>query len=74
LINVHFERDVKSFIDSVLSENGNSSWMGNMVEDIKVELQAFHQWPISFVKREGNNVAHLLAKHVVAHVETISWH
>jgi hypothetical protein len=45
-----------------------------MVEDIKVELQAFHQWPISFVKREGNNVAHLLAKHVVAHVETISWH
>jgi hypothetical protein len=28
--------------------------MGNMVEDIKVELQAFHQWPISFVKREGN--------------------
>lgn len=45
----------------------------HVVEDIKLEIQAFQQWQITFVRKEGNQVAHLLAKYVVKHVKNISW-
>jgi hypothetical protein len=63
LSKIHFEGDAKSIVDSVNSELVDSSWMGHVIEDIKVEIQVFYQWQFSFVGREGNKVAHLRAKY-----------
>jgi hypothetical protein len=38
---VHLEGDAKGVIDAVNSENAYRSWMGHMIEHIKVELQSF---------------------------------
>ena len=73
LSQVHFEGDAKLVVNSVNSSQVDNSWMGHVVEDIKVEVQAFHQWQISFVRREGNQVANLLAKYAVKHFENNLW-
>ncbi|XP_059456501.1 uncharacterized protein LOC132186539 [Corylus avellana] len=67
LTQVHFEGDAKSVIDSVNSEAKDCSWMGHIIEDIKLELRVFQQWKLTFTRREGNQVAHLLAKYAVEH-------
>jgi hypothetical protein len=64
---VHIEGNAKSMIDSVNSVETDSSWIGHIVEDIKLELRAFQQWQLTFTRREGNQVAHLLAKYAVEH-------
>jgi hypothetical protein len=47
--------------------------MGHVIEDIKVGLRNFQQWKVSFTKREGNQVAHLLAKFAVKNGVDIVW-
>ena len=42
LSKVHFEGDAKSIVDFVNSELVDSSWMGHVIEDIKVEIQVFY--------------------------------
>jgi ribonuclease HI len=59
---VHFEGDVKVVIDAVLSEEEDWSRRGNMKEDIKEELCTVSHWSMSFVRREGNKVAHVLSQ------------
>jgi hypothetical protein len=39
--------------------------MGHVIADIKVGLRIFQQWQMSFVKREENQAARLLAKFAV---------
>lgn len=73
LSQVHFEGDAKSVVDSVNSAHVDSSWMGHVVDDIRLEVQAFPQWQLFFVRREGNQVAHLLAKYAVRHFENNLW-
>ena len=47
--------------------------MGHIVEDIKLETQAFQQWQLTFTRREENRVAHLLAKYAVKHDHNFYW-
>jgi hypothetical protein len=62
LTKVQFEGDAKGVIDSVnLGETDNSS-MGHIIEDNKLELKGFQQWQLNFIRRNGNRVAHLLAR------------
>jgi hypothetical protein len=49
---VHLECDAKGVIDAVNSKDADKSWMGHMIENIKVELQSFVHWQLPFVKRE----------------------
>jgi uncharacterized membrane protein len=39
--------------------------MGNVIEDIKEELRTVPYWKVSFVRRDGNKVAHILAKYAL---------
>ena len=65
LSQVHFEGDAKSVIDAMNLEEVDCGWMGHIITDIKLELWTFQQWQLTFTRREGNQVAHLLAKHAV---------
>ncbi|XP_059446805.1 uncharacterized protein LOC132178381 [Corylus avellana] len=70
---VHFEGDAKAVIDAVNSKEKDSCWMGHIIEDIKLELQVFQRWQLTFIRREGNNVAHLLAKYAMEHTHGFCW-
>jgi hypothetical protein len=37
---IHLEGDAKGVIEVVNSKDDDRSWMGHLIEDIKVELQA----------------------------------
>jgi hypothetical protein len=66
---VHLERDAKIVVDdAVNSVDVDRRWMGHVVDDSKVKIEALIHWQIMFVKREGNQVAHILAKYAVKHV------
>ncbi|XP_059451219.1 uncharacterized protein LOC132182025 [Corylus avellana] len=70
---VHFEGDAKAVIESVNSGEKDSSWMGHIIEDIKLELRVFQRWQFTFTRREGNHVAHVLAKYAVARAHESCW-
>jgi hypothetical protein len=44
-----------------------------MVEDIRSGLQALQLWRISYVRREGNCVAHFLSKFAVINFVDKQW-
>lgn len=45
--------------------------MGQIIEDIKSLLWGRKEWKQQFVPREGNTVAHLLAKYAVERLNVI---
>lgn len=53
LTHVHLEGDENVIIDAVNCEVTNRSRMGHIVEDIKVEVQAFSQWQMSLCEGQG---------------------
>jgi ribonuclease HI len=62
-LNVHFEGDAKVIVNAMNCGGNNQSWVCHVVEDFQVEAGFLSNWKMTFVKCEGNNVAHLLAKH-----------
>jgi ribonuclease HI len=64
-LGVHLEGDAKFVVNAINSVDVDKSWLGHVIEDIKVELKSLAHWKMTFVKREGNQVAHNLAKYVV---------
>ena len=57
-----FKGDAKVVINAILSEEIDGSCLSVIVSDIQSELQTLHHWRLSFVGREGNEVAHCLSK------------
>jgi hypothetical protein len=45
-----------------------------LVKDVHIELQALPSWKFSFVKKEGNIVAHTLAKRAITDALDQTWH
>jgi hypothetical protein len=70
---VHLEGDAKEVVDMVNLGKADESWLGHLIEDIKKELNSLACWRMSFVQREGNHVAHLLAKYVGLNNLTKTW-
>jgi ribonuclease HI len=66
-LRVHLEGDAKGVIDAINYVDVDKCWMGHVIEDIKVELKTLAHWKLTLtlVKREGNQVAHNLAKYAV---------
>jgi hypothetical protein len=44
-----------------------------LVEDIKTELSAIPQWRMTFIRRDGNKAAHVLAKMASRNNVTHQW-
>jgi ribonuclease HI len=59
---VHLVGDAKVIIDAVMEEVPNWSRVGHLVDDIRAALQLFLSWKMTYVRREGNQPAHLLAR------------
>jgi ribonuclease HI len=59
---VHFEGDSQIVVEGINSLNIDWSSKGLMLGDIMEALQGIHCWQISFIHREGNKAAHMLAK------------
>ena len=51
----------------------NSSLLGHIFEDIKLNLRGMQVLSLSWVKRSGNMVAHTLAKHARNLVDDLYW-
>ncbi|XP_059461774.1 uncharacterized protein LOC132190739 [Corylus avellana] len=73
LQNIHFEGDAKAVVDAVNSAEEDRSKVGHIIEDIKSEVQSFVRWKMTFIRREGNNVAHVLAKYASHHALNNTW-
>ncbi|XP_042958143.1 uncharacterized protein LOC122293710 [Carya illinoinensis] len=59
---VILEGDAQVVISAVNSVDEDLSSGGHIVEDVKAVLRERRSWKIQFTRREGNEVAHLLAK------------
>lgn len=59
---VNFESDAQVLINAIKGEEVCWAWYGNLIEDVRQILKNISLWSIDFVHREGNQVAHLLAK------------
>ncbi|XP_035545959.1 uncharacterized protein LOC108997798 [Juglans regia] len=59
---VIFEGDAKGVTEAVSKEEKNDSCWGHLVEGLQQKLGMFDRWETGFVHREGNEVAHQLAK------------
>lgn len=62
LEDVIFEGDAKELIEAVKSDEEDVSWRGHITEDIKTLRHARRRWSSGFSHREGNEVAHQMAK------------
>lgn len=59
---VHLEGDALTLIKATQQEERCCTWYDDIIEDIKQTLCYRPTWAISFIHRDGNGVAHLLAK------------
>ncbi|XP_035543583.1 uncharacterized protein LOC118347671 [Juglans regia] len=59
---VWLEGDAKEVIDAVNREEDDDSRFGHVIEDLKQSLRQSNAWRAVFTHREGNEVAHHLAK------------
>jgi ribonuclease HI len=59
---ITFEGDAKGIVDAVFSDEVDRGWMGHMIADLKQDFGGFQNSLISYVKRDNNRAAHLLAR------------
>jgi ribonuclease HI len=59
---VQFEGDAKVAIDDINDRASTSSRLGHLVEDVRFEADSLAAWQFKFVRRSGNQVAHILSK------------
>jgi hypothetical protein len=57
------EGDASVVIEALRREGEDLSRFGNVILETKELLKGFHFWEANLVRREGNNAAHLLARH-----------
>lgn len=64
LTNIHLEGDAKNLVEAVRCSEEDRSRDGPVLEDLKKEVWELYNWKMSFTRREGNKVAHTIARHV----------
>ena len=70
---IHFERDAKSVVDAINDVGVDRSNLRLVIEDIRRELNSLAMWKMTFVRREGNHMAHQLVKYVMLSGNSNSW-
>jgi ribonuclease HI/ribosomal protein L37AE/L43A len=61
-----FEGDAKIVVDAVNSMEADWSRIGHLVDDVRLELGKFYQWKMTYIPREHNRAAHVLARKAVS--------
>ncbi|KAF5482155.1 hypothetical protein F2P56_002746 [Juglans regia] len=70
---VILEGDAEVVVKAVHSEEENLSSIGHVIEDVKIVLKERRAWRVQHVQREGNKVAHLLAKNSFKFDQEMIW-
>ncbi|KAF5463191.1 hypothetical protein F2P56_019127 [Juglans regia] len=59
---VEYESDAKNVVDAINSNSSDMSWPGQIIEDIRLIMASHQTWKLSFIRREGNQAAYVMAK------------
>ncbi|XP_035538485.1 uncharacterized protein LOC118343802 [Juglans regia] len=70
---VWLEGDAKDVIDAVNRDEEDESRYGHVVEDLKQSLKQSKSWKVVFTHRDGNEVAHHLAKMAIHCISDQYW-
>jgi ribonuclease HI len=73
LMQVDFEGDSKSVVDAMNNGGEERSYLGIVAEDLTTKILQIQQWKMSFIKRDGNKIAHVLAKYAIQHGVEFMW-
>ncbi|XP_062005491.1 uncharacterized protein LOC133722603 [Rosa rugosa] len=63
--NIDIEGDALSVIDTLHESSEDLSYEGHLIEEIEFLIKSFPSYSSHFVRREGNEIAHRLAKEVL---------
>jgi hypothetical protein len=73
LRSVILEGDALEVVQELKRVNEDAGHLGNLIGEIHVLLRRFDCWSFIHVKREGNKVAHTLAKYAISHPQNCVW-
>jgi hypothetical protein len=73
LRSVILEGDALEVVQELKRVNEDAGHLGNLIGEIRVLLRRFDCWSFIHVKREGNKVAHTLAKYAISHPQNRVW-
>ena len=65
--------DNETVMRAVSSSSRTHSWLGNIYEDVKWLLRGMQVVSVNSIKREGNEVANVLARHAKNVVDEVFW-
>ncbi|XP_042950227.1 uncharacterized protein LOC122282332 [Carya illinoinensis] len=72
-INVEFECDALTIVNAVNNIDENWAWYGQLIEDLRSMFSGVSIWKLQHIYREGNKVAHSLAKKAIGLDEELVW-
>jgi hypothetical protein len=67
------EGDALEITNSLNNTKDNVGKFGNFIMDARATLREFRSWAVVHVKREGNRVAHNLAKFAISSEQNKVW-
>jgi ribonuclease HI len=70
---IQMEGDAKVVVEAVKSNAPDWSCWGHVTEDIRIALQYFKGWDMSFVSRTSNQAAHTIARSASTQVLDEVW-
>ncbi|XP_059462829.1 uncharacterized protein LOC132191757 [Corylus avellana] len=65
--------DAKQITYAIHEKGLNTSMVGHLIGDVKLNLNIFPRWQVNHVHREGNRVAHGLARMALQQVNDTVW-
>lgn len=70
---LHIETDCREIVGKLQSSKRDLSALGPTVEEVKLLLASRESWKVSWVRREANKAAHLVAREAVANQLDFVW-
>jgi ribonuclease HI len=59
---IQFEGNAKLVVEAITTIEPDWSTKGHIIDAMEEQARSFHQWQISHISREANQIAHVLAK------------
>ncbi|KAG2667500.1 hypothetical protein I3760_15G118100 [Carya illinoinensis] len=72
-LNFEFEGDALTIVNDVNNRDENWAWYGQIVDNLRSIFSGVSSWKLKHIYREGNKVAHSLAKKAIGLDEEIVW-
>lgn len=73
LVQMEFEGDAQQVVEAVNSNSADTSWEGQVVEDIKIIMSSHKYWSLQYMGRGGNKAADAATKIGLSLFSEIVW-